>query len=340
MAATSRGIMNVFCRCCTKVFIFIMKKDLDRLVEHFSRDTFHVLSPDDIYNLLIPATPWLEQVRVKIPKQKKDKAPSWDYKQFKLLNGIAERLPYSRKENRKGTPDAAWERGETIEHLINVMIAEKTNVLLVGKSGVGKSAIIHEAIRKITTQQKSKDFFERNSFWRTTPSRITSKAKYLGEWQLICEDMVYQLEGARGVLWLESFVMLALTGGEGPEDSVAAFLTSFIRRGRLRIVSEITPEELEVMRRMIPGFIEHFRIIKVDEMDTQTTLKLFEYFNQYINKRYSVEFTPKAQEMAYVLLDRFIKYESFPGQSCALFDELCQQGNAGQNTHYRTGTGD
>ncbi|WP_299458362.1 AAA family ATPase [uncultured Microscilla sp.] len=309
------GYYECFLPLLHKNFYFYNEKDLDRLVEHFSRDTFHALTPDDIYNLLIPATPWLEQVKVKIPKRKKEKSQSGDYKQFKLLNGIAEKLPYSRKENRKGTPDAAWERGETIDHLINIMIAEKTNVLLVGKSGVGKSAVIHEAIRKVTSQQKSKDFFERNSFWRTTPSRITSKAKYLGEWQLICEDMVYQLEGARGILWLESFVMLALTGGEGPEDSVAAFLTSFIRRGKLRIVSEVTPEELEVMRRMIPGFIEHFRILKIDEMDTQTTLKLFEYFNQYINKRYSVAFTPKAQEMAYVLLDRFIKYESFPGKA-------------------------
>ena len=309
------GYFECFLPLLHKSFYFYNEKDLDRLVEHFSRDTFHTLTPDDIYNLLIPSTPWLEEIKVKIPKQKKEKGPKWDFSQFKLLNAIAERLPYSRKENRKGMPDAAWERGELIDHLINIVIHEKSNVLLVGKSGVGKSAIIHEAIRKITNQQKSKDFFERNSFWRTTPSRITAKAKYLGEWQLICEDMIYQLEMSRGILWLENFVMLALTGGEGPEDSVAAFLTSFIQRSKLRMVSEITPEELEVMRRLIPGFIENFRILKIDEMDTQTTLKLFEYFNQYISKRNPVSFTTKAQEMAYVLLDRFIKYESFPGKA-------------------------
>lgn len=309
------GYYECFLPLLHKSFYFYNEKDLDRLVEHFSRDTFHALTPDDIYNLLIPSTPWLEAVKVKIPKRKKDKEPKFNYAQFKLLNSIAERLPYARKENRKGTPDVAWERGDLIDHLINIVINEKSNVLLVGKSGVGKSAIVQEAIRKITSQQKSKDLFERNSFWRTTPSRITAKAKYLGEWQLICEDMIYQLEMSRGILWIENFVMLALTGGEGPEDSLAAFLTAFIQRGKLRMVSEVTPEELEVMRRLIPGFIENFRILKVDEMDTQTTLKLFEYFDQYISKRSQVSFTTKAQEMAYVLLDRFIKYESFPGKA-------------------------
>jgi ATP-dependent Clp protease ATP-binding subunit ClpC len=310
------GYYLCFLPSLNKSFYFYNEDDLLKLTEHFSRDIFHSLTPSEIYSLLLPSTPWLESVTVKIPKQKKTGLDDEDdYTRFNTLMSIGEKLPYTRKEAVKSGPSQAWERGKIIDHLISVLTVEKSNVLLIGKSGVGKSAIIQDAVKRVHTADKSKEKYERHTFWRTTPARMTSKAKYLGEWQLICEQIVDEAENAKGILWVENFVMMALTGGEGPEDSVAAFLTSFIRRGRLRMVSELTQEQLEAMRRLIPGFVEHFRIIQVEEMDTPTNLRIFDYYNEYAKKNVGVAFTQKALETAYVLLDRFIRYQSFPGKA-------------------------
>ncbi|NJO03433.1 MAG: ATP-binding protein, partial [Bacteroidia bacterium] len=106
---------------------------------------------------LLPSTPWLENVTVKIPKQKKRKdTGTYDYAEFKTLLAIAEQLPYSRQEGGKRQSDHAWERGELVDRLINLMTEQKGNVLLVGKSGVGKSTIIYEAIRNTHTREKAK----------------------------------------------------------------------------------------------------------------------------------------------------------------------------------------
>ncbi|NJO03434.1 MAG: ATP-dependent Clp protease ATP-binding subunit [Bacteroidia bacterium] len=145
--------------------------------------------------------------------------------------------------------------------------------------------------------------------------------------------MVYDLERTKGVLWLENFVMLALTGGEGPEDSLASFLTSFIRQGQLRIVSEMSLEQLEVMRRLVPGFVEHFQIISVSEMDTPTSLRIFEYFNQYTNRTININFSQKALELSYVLLDRFVRYESFPGKAIRFLQTCANQAFLANRRH-------
>ncbi|MDJ1482032.1 AAA family ATPase [Cytophagaceae bacterium YF14B1] len=315
-----QGFFECFLPLLDKSFYFYSEKDLDKLIEHFAKDVLHNMDPGKIYSLLQSSAPWLESVTVKVPRVEQPKTKADDFSHLQMLNSVAERLPYARKSTRL-VLDAAWERGEFVDKLISFLLTGKNNVLLVGNSGVGKSTIIHEAIRKIHQQEKSQEDFERHSFWRTTPARITAKAKYLGEWQENCEELVSDLVHANGIVWIENFVMLALTGGEGPEDSVAAFLTSFIRQKQLQMISEVTPEQLDVMRKLLPGFVDHFQILPVQEMNTATMLKIFDYFTAHAEKHQKVSFSHQALETVYMLLDRFVRYERFPGKAIRFLNQ-------------------
>ncbi len=313
---TSEGYFECFLPLLRKNFFFYREADVIKLVEHFSKDVLHNMHPGSIYKLLMPDAPLLDLVQVKELKPKKDKGKGFDFNtDFPTLVGVAERLPHKASESRNLLPDVAWEQGEAIEELKEYIIEDNLNALIVGKSGVGKSTIIKAMIREVTSSQKNELVHERNTFWRSSPARITSKAKYLGEWQMICEDLIYELGRVNGILWLENFVSLIFTGGEGAEDSMAAFLISFIKQGRLRMVSEISPEQLDAMRRIFPSFIEYFKIIKIDEMDSSTTLRLFDYYQEYSLKQHKINFTRNALEASYILLDRFVRYDSFPGKA-------------------------
>ncbi len=326
-----QGYFECFLPLLDKSFYFYAEKDLDKLIEHFAKDALHGMSPGEIYSLLQASAPWLESVTVKVPKVLEIKDNSDDFSQFRMLVSVAEKLPYARKANNRLVLDAAWERSDLAEKLVTLVMKGKNNVLMVGNAGVGKSTIIHEAIRRMHQQEKSLEKFERHSFWRTAPARITAKAKYLGEWQENCEELVSDLTQARGLLWIENFVMLALTGGEGPEDSVAAFLTSFMRQKQLQMVSEATPEQLDVMRRLLPGFVEHFQIIRVNEMNTPSMLKVFDYYTSHTEKNLKISFTQPALEMAYRLLERFIRYESFPGKAIRFLNNWSSPASEGGN---------
>ncbi len=313
---TPEGYFECFLPLLQKNFFFYSEADITKLIEHFSKDVLHSLHPSSIYRLLLPDAPSLDLVQAKELKPKKNKSTAFDFStDFQTLVGIAEKLPYKSGENRSLLPDVAWEQGKLIDELKEYVIEDNLNVLIVGKSGVGKSTIIKAMIREVTTSQKNNTVYERNTFWRSAPARIVAKAKYLGEWQMICEDLIYELERANGILWLENFVSLIFTGGEGAEDSMAAFMLSFIKQGRLRMVSEISPEQLEAMRRVFPSFVEYFRIIKIEEMNRSTTLRLFNYYQEHSLKHHKINFTRNALETSYILLDRFVRYDSFPGKA-------------------------
>lgn len=309
------GYFECFLPQLDQGFYFYEEKDLKKLVEHYGRDALQSQEPQDIYNLLLPGTPWVESLPVKVPRQKnRGHAREGIQIEAPTLRAVAEQLPYPKSERRRAVPSVTWERGALVQQVQRYLTEEKTHVLLVGKSGVGKSAIIEEMIRRQHTREKNIPHEERHTFWRSNPSRMIARAKYLGEWQDICDQMVGELITYRGILWLENFVMLALLGGQGPEDSIAAFLLPAIQQRGIRIISELSAEQLEAIRRMMPGFVENFRIIRVGEMDLNTTLRLGEYYGDYAAKNLGVTIDPPATELAYTLLDRFLKYESFPGK--------------------------
>ena len=208
---------------------------------------------------------------------------------------------------------------EVIEKVINV----RANVIVVGEHGVGKSSVLQQAIKKISTNSRKQklDF----TFWQIRAQRITASSKYLGEWQEMVEKLISELESANGVLWVVDFIRLLQIGGGGPEDSVAAFLISFLQQGKLQIIGEVTPTELESVRRLLPGFVEYFQIVKIDELPEEKIQIILNKFAEYSGKNLKVDISKKALELSYRLLLRYYPYESFPGKAVKFLGQSINQ---------------
>lgn len=170
-----------------------------------------------------------------------------------------------------------------------------------------------QAIRKITNQSRKLNL--KNTFWQIMPQRITASSKYLGEWQETCEELVDELQMANGILWVVDIIRLLQVGGEGPEDSIASFLLSFLQQGKLQMVGEVTESELESMRRLLPGFVENFQITKIQELSESKIQNILNQFAAFSGKNMKIHIQQEALMLAYRLLLRYYPYESFPGKA-------------------------
>ena len=317
-------------------FYYYQASDLDRLATHFAQDSMRAMTPEQLCRYLLPGEPWLDTLPVKRPPRKKARASQARNLDLPTLLTAADRLPFPRKARNSFLPQTAWERGTLVDQLGRLLLTDQRNLLLVGNPGVGKSAVLEELIRKLHTRTKKDPVHQRPSFWRSTPARIVAKARYLGEWQLICEQLVEELEMANGYLWIEDVIALIGTGGEGPEDSMAAFLTPFLRSGQLRLLGELTPPQVEAMRRLLPGFLDHFQVVDLPEMNALTTRNLGTYFNDALSQQRNIAFTPEALQMSYDLLDRFVRYERFPGKLMRFLGRCAQQAYLTDQQHIDT----
>jgi ATP-dependent Clp protease ATP-binding subunit ClpA len=244
-----------------------------------------------------------------------------------VLKTVAEPYPPT-SQMRKSIgrwPKAAWERGEIVQKLAESLLQSPHNLLLVGESGVGKSTISYEAMRGVVRLAKEKKGGQPLTFWRTTPQRLIGKAKYLGEWQAICDEVVEALAAVNGVLVLTDTIDALKTGGSGAEDSVAAYLGGFLNKGELRLLGEITPKALEAAKDLLPAFIHNFKLINIDEQDDRTTAVVMKRYRAYAESNYKISTDTDAMELSLQLVNRYIKYQQNPGKQVKFFSRVIRQ---------------
>ena len=312
------GYFECFLPLLREHFFFYELEQADSLIEHFARDKFQELRPEEIHRYLTPTTPWLENLTVRLPKPVKEKQVNWDLlANSPTLLKVAERYPLSKSLQEKThlLPEAAWEQGEKVQQVCDKILKEQVNLVLVAEHGVGKSAILLEAIGKIHHLSSQNPEQPPRLFWKTSPHKMVAGARYLGEWQEICENVLQELTESKSVLWLLDFVNLFRVGGEGVEDSLASFMLPYLQSGKIQIVSEVTPREWDAVRTLAPGFTENFQTMVIEEMSENKVWKVMEYFGNHAREKLGIELEKRAVEISYRLLRRFVKYESFPGKA-------------------------
>lgn len=151
--------------------------------------------------------------------------------------------------------------------------AAPQSVLLVGPSGVGKTAIFHELVR--TRQQRG---FGRTPFWQTSGSRIVAGMSGYGMWQQRCDDIRREAARTRAILHLGNLLELSEVGRSNMnQQGVAGFLKSFIARDELLCVVECTPEQLPILERRDPQLLQVFRVLEVAEPDATQSRQILAF---------------------------------------------------------------
>jgi len=313
-------------------FVYYSARHMEPLARHLANSYLNQLSPERIFRLLNMPEPRLDSIQLKINRQKEN---AWDQHFFQralpTLNRLAEPFPYTKaiKKQMSIGPSAAWEREKEVEEVIEKITVSRSNVLVVGEPGTGKSAVLEQAMRKATQRNRNMEL----SFWRIIPQRITGGSRYLGEWEEAVEQMIEELASCQGTLWAVSISKLIEIGGAGPEDSVAAFMRPFIQQGRLRILGEATPRELESLRRLLPGFAEAFQIIELRPLSTNQTRSIMQQFADYSQKNLGIALSAQALRVSASLLSRYYPYERFPGKAIKFLGHCLSVARLQQKQH-------
>jgi len=307
-------------------FFYYDSEQLHALIHHFTRDFLEDKPPEQALQYLMPAEPTLEVIAISDREDTKRRRKA-QREIPEILQTTTEPYPPG-TQTRKSVgrwPKAAWERGDRVHSLTQSLLDTPDNLLLVGEPGVGKSTNVYEAIRAAVRLSKERDEDRALTFWRSTPQRLIGKAKYLGEWQAICEEVVQALQQVNGILVLTDTIDALKAGGSGAEDSVASYLGTYLAKGQLRIVGEMTPRALEAAKGMLPAFVHRFEILAVEEMDLPTTTAVMKRYRAYAANNYAIDTRPDALDLAIALVNRYIKYQRNPGKQVQFFTRVIRQ---------------
>jgi len=127
------------------------------------------------------------------------------------------------------------------------------SVLLVGPSGVGKTAIVH----RLVALREELGLGDRK-VWSTSGSRIVSGMSGLGMWQQRCSKLIRQAHDTSAIIHLGSLFELMEAGKIDGQPGVASMVRQSIARGRLLAIAECTPEQFALVEREDPMLLRGF----------------------------------------------------------------------------------
>jgi ATP-dependent Clp protease ATP-binding subunit ClpC len=246
-----------------------------------------------------------------------------------ILLRVTDREPDGRK--RRLEPGAMCREQQVGAALSNLLDTRGHSVVVVGEPGVGKSTVLREAIRKAADAQGSR------TFWRTTTHRIVAGARYLGEWQEKADQLAEALQTVDGVLWIEDMLELFTWGGS-PGESIAAYWRALLRDGRLRLLGELTPRAWEVARTALPDVAATFQVVQLGELGVDATREILDQVAVLAKGSLGIELQPDARRRALRLLERFERYQHFPGKAMRFVHALL--GEAEQAGRHAVADGD
>jgi ATP-dependent Clp protease ATP-binding subunit ClpC len=292
-----------------QVFYFYDKASLKDLVVHTVQESFKGRPAHQVYLSWAPEPPHLEQIVLQVRTLK----PRPGEYALDTVRAVAEPVADLRPLLAR-----AYEREDVVADVVARLSKEKASLVLVGPAGCGKTAVLVDAVRQVERQGSGR------RFWLTRGARLISGMRYLGMWQERCEAIVAELSDAHAVLCVESLLELVSAGGSAT-DGVGAFLVPYLQRGELRLVAEATPEELDAVRRLLPGLSDALQVVPIRTMPEAQALRALEHVVSMVEQKHRVNVQSRVREQVVALLRRFMPYRPLPGAATAFIRRLVEE---------------
>lgn len=201
-------------------------------------------------------------------------------------------------------------------------------VLLVGPSGVGKTALLEAVIAKLTEEEDR--LHARRDAWLVDANRIIAGMSFVGQWEGRVEQMVHELSQRGDILVVDDLPALAFAGRTSHEETnVAAFLDPHVAQGELRVLAECTAERLEACRDEAPSFFSRFHVVQVEPLDEATTLRVLVSRVRAMEGAWLAapparrfRFAVETPEAVLGLSRRFHRRDALPGSAVRLLEQL------------------
>ena len=226
---------------------------------------------------------------------------------------------------RQGKLEPVIGRHKEIDDIINVLAKRfKSNVLMVGDPGVGKTAIA-EGIANAIVSGEVPEFLEDHELYSLEIGSLLAGSRYRGDFEEKVKHVIDALNTKKKAILFIDEAHTMQNAGSGSNGSVdfANMIKPAITKGTLKVIASTTWEEFYESFEKDRALMRRFYKVSVDEPTEETTVRILSGLAARLNDFHSVNITDEAIKAAVESAGRYINDRKNPDKSIDLLDAAC-----------------
>ena len=229
------------------------------------------------------------------------------------LNGLA----------RAGAIDPLVGREDEVERVIQILCRRrKNNPLLVGESGVGKTAIAEGLAKRIVDGEVPEVVGESNVFALDLGSLLAG-TKYRGDFEKRFKMLLKELKKSpHTILFIDEIhTIIGAGAASGGVMDASNLLKPLLASGEIRCMGSTTYQEYRGIFDKDRALSRRFQKIDITEPSVDDTYKILRGLKSRFEDHYSLRYTDRALRAAAELADRYITDRFMPDKAIDVIDE-------------------
>jgi ATP-dependent Clp protease ATP-binding subunit ClpA len=224
-------------------------------------------------------------------------------------------------------------RSKELDDMINVLAKRfKSNVLMVGDPGVGKTAIV-EGLAQQLVNKTVPEFLLGYELYSLEIGSLLAGSKYRGEFEEKVKAVIDALTTKKNAILFidEAHTMRGAGGATNGAVDFANMIKPAITKGTLKVIASTTWEEYYESFEKDRALMRRFYRVSIDEPTTESTIRILKGLSLRLNDFHTVEITDDAINAAVEGANRYIHDRKNPDKSIDLLDAACAKQRVAEN---------
>jgi ATP-dependent Clp protease ATP-binding subunit ClpA len=240
----------------------------------------------------------------------------------KILNLYCTNLSLKAKQKKI---DPVIGRDEEIEKIQLVLARRsKSNVLMVGDPGVGKTAIAEGLARKIF-EKKVPKFIQDHTVYTLDIGAMLAGSKYRGDFEERVKAVLSALEQkGKIILFIDEAHMMQGAGASSQSSNdMSNMLKPMLTKGIIKLMASTTWEEYRKHFESDRALMRRFQRVTIDEPSPEMSVKILKGIKKYYEKHHNVKISDAAIDQAVKLSVKYMADKKLPDKAIDIIDCAC-----------------
>src|SRR5579859_5325384 len=231
---------------------------------------------------------------------------------------------------RRGDLEPVRCRDAEISRVVDILLRQgKNNAAMVGKAGVGKTAVVEGLAQRIAAGQAPPALKDARVIQLDHVSLLAGTS-FRGQYEERLRRLIKALEADRNlILFVDELHNLI---GQGTAMGVAMDAANMLKpslvRGDIRVIGATTGEEYDKWIRTDPALERRFQPVLIEELNAAQTREVLLARRPRLERHHAVAISDDALQAAIVLTDQFVLDRARPDKAIDVLDEACAHAQA------------